>query len=43
MKLPILGAGSLGGYYGGMLIKGGTDVTFFLRPKTAARLDKIVL
>lgn len=43
MKFLILGAGALGGYYGGMLIKGGADVTFLLRPKTAAKLDKFGL
>jgi len=40
MKFLILGAGALGGYYGGMLIKRGADVTFLLRSKTAARLYK---
>jgi 2-dehydropantoate 2-reductase len=34
----ILGAGGLGGYYGGMLLKGGADVAFLVRPGRAARL-----
>lgn len=40
MKFLILGAGALGGYYGGLLLKGGANVTFLARPKTAARLKK---
>ena len=40
MRFLILGAGSLGGYYGGLLQKGGADVTFLVRPKTANRLSK---
>ena len=28
MRFLIVGAGALGGYYGGMLMKGGADVTF---------------
>jgi 2-dehydropantoate 2-reductase len=35
-----LGAGALGGYFGGMLIKGGADVTFLVRPKRAAQLHQ---
>jgi len=34
----IVGAGALGGYYGGMLVKGGADVTFLVRPRRAAQL-----
>jgi 2-dehydropantoate 2-reductase len=34
----VLGAGALGGYFGGRLLKGGTDVTFLVRPKRAAQL-----
>ena len=40
MRFLILGAGALGGYYGGLLLKGGADVTFLVRPKTRARLSK---
>jgi len=38
MRFLIVGAGALGGYYGGMLIEGGADVTFLVRPRRAAQL-----
>lgn len=38
MRFLIIGAGALGGYYGGMLVKGGADVTFLVRPARAAQL-----
>jgi len=38
MRFLILGAGALGGYFGGRLVKGGADVTFFVRPARAAQL-----
>ena len=38
MKFLILGAGALGGYYGGLLQKGGADVTFLVRPH---RVDQL--
>ena len=38
MKFLILGAGALGGYYGGLLQKGGADVTFLVRPPKADQL-----
>jgi 2-dehydropantoate 2-reductase len=38
MRFLILGAGALGGYYGGMLLRGGADVTFLVRPRRAAQL-----
>jgi len=40
VKFLILGAGALGGYYGGLLQKGGADVTFLVRPQRADRLRK---
>jgi len=40
MRYLVLGAGALGGYFGGMLIKGGADVTFLVRPKRAAQLQR---
>ena len=40
MRYLILGAGALGGYFGGMLIKGGADVTFLVRPRRAAQLQR---
>ena len=38
MKVLVLGAGAIGGYYGARLIEGGADVTFLVRAKRAARL-----
>jgi len=38
VRFLIVGAGALGGYYGGMLLKGGADVTFLVRPARAAQL-----
>ncbi len=38
MRFLVLGAGSLGGYLGGMLMKGGADVAFLVRPGRAAQL-----
>jgi 2-dehydropantoate 2-reductase len=40
MRYLVLGAGALGGFFGGMLIKGGADVTFLVRPKRAAQLQR---
>ena len=40
MRYLILGAGALGGYFGGMLLKGGADVTFLVRPARAAQLKR---
>ena len=31
MKVAVMGAGSIGGYFGGMLARGGHDVTFIAR------------
>jgi len=30
VRFLIVGAGALGGYYGGMLVRGGADVTFLV-------------
>jgi len=38
MKILVLGAGAIGGYYGARLIEAGADVTFLVRPGRAARL-----
>lgn len=38
MKILVLGAGAIGGYYGARLMEGGADVTFLVRPKRAATL-----
>lgn len=38
MRILVLGAGAIGGYYGGRLVEGGADVTFLVRPARAQRL-----
>ncbi|SDD12488.1 ketopantoate reductase [Cupriavidus sp. YR651] len=38
MKILVLGAGAIGGYYGARLIEAGADVTFLVRPARAAKL-----
>ncbi|QRX82057.1 ketopantoate reductase family protein [Glaciimonas sp. PAMC28666] len=40
MRFLIVGAGALGGYFGGRLLEAGQDVTFLLRPRRAAQLEK---
>jgi 2-dehydropantoate 2-reductase len=40
MRYLVLGAGALGGYFGGKLIKGGADVSFLVRPARAAQLQR---
>jgi 2-dehydropantoate 2-reductase len=38
MKVLILGAGAVGGYFGGRLVLAGADVTFLVRPQRAQQL-----
>jgi 2-dehydropantoate 2-reductase len=38
MRILVVGAGAIGGYFGGRLLQGGQDVTFLVRPKRAAEL-----
>lgn len=38
MKILILGAGGVGGYFGGRMVEAGGDVTFLVRPGRAAQL-----
>jgi 2-dehydropantoate 2-reductase len=38
MKLLVVGAGAVGGYFGGRLLQTGRDVTFLVRPRRAAEL-----
>ncbi len=38
MKVLILGAGAVGGYFGGRLTQAGADVTFLVRPQRAQKL-----
>jgi 2-dehydropantoate 2-reductase len=40
MKILVLGAGGIGGYFGGRLAAAGTDVTFLVRPRRADQLKK---
>jgi 2-dehydropantoate 2-reductase len=40
MRLLILGAGAIGGYFGGRLAEGGADVTFLVRPKRRDQLQR---
>lgn len=40
MRFLVLGAGAIGGYFGGRLIEGGADVTFLVRERRLAQLDK---
>ncbi len=40
MKILVLGAGGIGGYYGGRLAAAGADVTFLVRPRRAEQLAK---
>jgi 2-dehydropantoate 2-reductase len=39
MKILILGAGGIGGYFGARLVQGGADVTFLVRPKRREQLE----
>lgn len=38
MRILVLGAGAIGGYYGGRLVEAGADVTFLVRPRRARQL-----
>src|SRR5207253_8165670 len=38
MRYLVLGAGAIGGYLGGMLLRGGADLSFLVRPKRASQL-----
>jgi 2-dehydropantoate 2-reductase len=38
MRILVVGAGAIGGYFGGRLLEAGRDVTFLVRPARAARL-----
>ena len=40
MKLLILGAGGIGGYFGGRLAQAGADVTFLVRPRRREQLAR---
>jgi 2-dehydropantoate 2-reductase len=40
MRILVVGAGAVGGYFGGRLLEAGGDVTFLLRPRRAAELRR---
>src|ERR1700722_15191298 len=40
MRILVVGAGAVGGYFGGRLREAGRDVTFLVRPRRAAELAK---
>jgi 2-dehydropantoate 2-reductase len=40
MPILVVGAGAIGGYFGGRLLQAGRDVTFLVRPRRAAQLAK---
>jgi 2-dehydropantoate 2-reductase len=39
MRILVVGAGAVGGYFGGRLAQAGRDVTFLVRPKRAERIQ----
>jgi 2-dehydropantoate 2-reductase len=38
MRILVVGAGAVGGYFGGRLLEAGCNITFLVRPKRAAQL-----
>jgi ketopantoate reductase len=38
MRILVVGAGAIGGHFGGRLLKAGRSVTFLVRPRRAAEL-----
>src|SRR3954451_7182914 len=38
MHILVVGAGAIGGYFGGRLLQAGNDITFLVRPKRAGEL-----
>jgi 2-dehydropantoate 2-reductase len=40
MRILVVGAGAIGGYFGGKLLQAGRDVTFLVRPKRATELAR---
>lgn len=40
MRILVLGAGGVGGYFGGRLAEAGADVTFLVRPPRRAQLER---
>ncbi|MGB3448674.1 MAG: 2-dehydropantoate 2-reductase [Xanthobacteraceae bacterium] len=40
MRILVVGAGAIGGYFGGRLLQSGADVTFLVRPRRAEELNR---
>ena len=40
MKILVLGAGGIGGYFGGRLAQAGADVTFLVRPRRREQIER---
>jgi hypothetical protein len=40
MRILVVGAGAVGGYFGGCLLRAGRDVRFLVRTKRAEQLDR---
>jgi 2-dehydropantoate 2-reductase len=40
MRILVVGAGAIGGYFGGRLLKAGREVTFLVRPRRATELAR---
>src|SRR3954454_18939681 len=40
MRILVVGAGALGGYFGGRLLEAGRDVTFLVRPRRAEQIAR---
>ncbi len=38
MRILVVGAGAIGGYFGGRMLQAGCDITFLVRPRRAAEL-----
>jgi 2-dehydropantoate 2-reductase len=39
MRVLVVGAGAIGGYFGGRMLQAGRDITFLVRPKRASELE----
>ena len=40
MRVLVVGAGAIGGYFGGRLLQAARDVTFLVRPRRAEQIRK---
>src|SRR3954454_18668241 len=43
MRVLIVGAGAIGGYFGGRMLQAGRDITFLVRPRRASELAVVGL